>query len=78
MNKLRLAAIIFVSLAAFLGVAILGAGGASRFFSYPQLTAVTVVTVLLGIAALFTEGHVGSGVREDRSNRWVIAALALL
>ena len=78
MNKLRLAAITFVSLAAFLGVAILGAGGASRFFSYPQLTAVTVVTVLLGIAALFTKGHVGSGVREDRSNRWVIAALGIL
>ena len=38
----------------------------------------TVVTIALGIAALFTEGHIGSGVREDRSNRWVIAALGLL
>jgi protein-S-isoprenylcysteine O-methyltransferase Ste14 len=78
MNKLRLAAITFVSLAAFLGVAILGAGGAGRFFSYPQLTAVAVVTVLLGIAALFTEGPIGAGVKEDRSNRWVIAALTIL
>jgi len=78
MNKLRLAVITFVSLFAFLGVAIFGAGGAGRFFSYRQLTAVAMVTVLLGIAALFTEGHIGSGVREDRSNRWVIVALGIL
>ena len=70
--------ITFVSLFAFLGVAIFGAGGAGRFFSYRQLTAVAMVTVLLGIAALFTEGHIGSGVREDRSNRWVIVALGIL
>lgn len=78
MNKLRLAVITFSSLFAFLGVAIFGAGGAGRFFSYPQLTAVAVVTVLLGFAALFTEGHIGSGVREDRSNRWVIVVLGIL
>ena len=78
MNKLRLAVITFVSLFAFLGVAIFGAGGAGRFFSYRQLSAVAMVTVLLGIAALFTEGHIGSGVREDRSNRWVIVALGIL
>jgi protein-S-isoprenylcysteine O-methyltransferase Ste14 len=34
--------------------------------------------VALGAAALFTEGHLGSGIREDRSNRWVIGALGLL
>ena len=33
MTKLRLAAITIVSLAAYLGLAIVGAGGASRFFS---------------------------------------------
>ena len=67
-----------VSLAAYLGLAIAGAGGAGRFFSYPPLIAVTVVTIALGFAALFSEGHIGAGVREDRSNRWVIAALAAL
>ena len=36
------------------------------------------MTIALGVAALFTEGHIGSGVREDRSNRWVIAALGVL
>jgi protein-S-isoprenylcysteine O-methyltransferase Ste14 len=78
MKKLRIAALTTVSLAAFLGLAIAGAGGPTRFFSHPQLIAVTAVTIALGFAALFTEGHIGAGVKEDRSNRWVIAALGVL
>jgi protein-S-isoprenylcysteine O-methyltransferase Ste14 len=78
MTKLRLAALTTVSLAAFLGLAIAGAGGPTRFFSHPPLAAVTAVTIALGFAALFTEGHIGAGVKEDRSNRWVIAALGVL
>ena len=78
MTKLRLAALTTLSLAAYLGLAIAGAGGANRFFSHPSLIAVTAVTIALGFAALFTEGHLGSGVKEDRSNRWVIAALSVL
>jgi protein-S-isoprenylcysteine O-methyltransferase Ste14 len=78
MTKQRLAVFTILSVAAYLGLAIAGAGGAGRFFSYPQLIAVTVVTIAFGFAALFSEGHVGSGVREDRSNRWVIGALTAL
>ncbi|MGH6799685.1 MAG: methyltransferase family protein [Roseiarcus sp.] len=78
MTKPRLAALTVLSLAAYLGLAIAGAGGAGRFFSYPPLIAVTVVTIALGFAGLFSEGHIGSGVKEDRSNRWVIAALGAL
>jgi protein-S-isoprenylcysteine O-methyltransferase Ste14 len=78
MTKLRLAALTFAGLAGFLGLAIAGAGGPSRFFSHSPLIAVTGVTIALGFAALFTEGHIGAGVREDRSNRWVIAALGVL
>ena len=78
MTTPRLAALTVLSLAAYLGLAIAGAGGARRFFSHPPLIAVTVVTIALGFAALFSEGHIGAGVREDRSNRWVIAALTAL
>jgi protein-S-isoprenylcysteine O-methyltransferase Ste14 len=78
MTKPRLAIFTILGVAAYLGLAIAGAGGARRFFSYPPLTAVAVVTIVLGIAALFSEGHVGSGVREDRSNRWVIGVLTAL
>src|SRR5271165_926646 len=74
----RLALVTIVSLTAYLGLAILGEGGAGRFFSHSSLIALSIVTVVLGVAALFSEGHVGSGVREDRSNRWVIAALGVL
>ena len=78
MTKPRLAVFTVLSLAAYLGLAITGAGGPSRFFSYPPLIAVTLVTIALGFATLFSEGHIGSGVKEDRSNRWVIAVLGLL
>ncbi len=78
MTSLRLALLTVVSLAAYLGLAIAGAGGAGRFFSHPSSTALVVVTAALGVAAPFTQGHSGSGVREDRSNRWVVAALGVL
>ena len=78
MTKSRLAVFTVLSIIAYLGLAIVGAGGPGRFFSYPPLIAITVVTIALGIASLFSEGHVGSGVKEDRSNRWVIAALGVL
>jgi protein-S-isoprenylcysteine O-methyltransferase Ste14 len=74
----RLALFTIVSLAVYLGLAVAGVGGPSRFFSHPPLIALTAVTIVLGVAALFTEGHIGSGVREDRSNRWVVGALGVL
>jgi hypothetical protein len=36
------------------------------------------MAVALGVTALFTEGHIGPGVREDRTNRWLIGALGVL
>jgi protein-S-isoprenylcysteine O-methyltransferase Ste14 len=78
MIKSRLAVVTVLSIIAYLGLAIVGAGGVGRFFSYPPLIAVTLITIALGSAGLFSEGHIGSGVREDRSNRWVIAALGAL
>jgi protein-S-isoprenylcysteine O-methyltransferase Ste14 len=78
MIKSRLAVVTVLSVIAYLGLAIVGAGGPGRFFSYPPLTAVTLVTIALGVAGLFSEGHIGAGVKEDRSNRWVIVALGVL
>ena len=78
MIKSRLAVATVLSIIAYLGLAIVGAGGPGRFFSYLPLIAISLVTIALGVASLFSEGHIGSGVREDRSNRWVFAALGVL
>jgi protein-S-isoprenylcysteine O-methyltransferase Ste14 len=67
-----------VGSAAYLGLAVLGWGGFAAFFSNPARTALAVVTLLIGVAAFFAGGSLSSGVREDRSNRWVIAVLTVI
>jgi hypothetical protein len=62
----------------YLAIAIFAAGGIEAFFSHPPLTAVVIVTFALAVAALFSGGSLSSGVREDRSNRWVLAAFGVL
>src|SRR5207244_553313 len=61
-----------------LGLAVLGWGGLAAFFSHPALTALTIVLFGLSGASFFAGGNLSSGVREDRSNRWVIIAFALI
>jgi protein-S-isoprenylcysteine O-methyltransferase Ste14 len=63
---------------AYLGLAVLGWGGLSAFLANPARTALVVVTLVLALAAPFTGGNLSSGEREDRANRWVLGAFALL
>jgi protein-S-isoprenylcysteine O-methyltransferase Ste14 len=63
---------------AYLGLAILGWGGFAAFFSHPALIALAVVTFALSGAALFTSGNLSPGEREDRANRWVLAAFGVI
>jgi protein-S-isoprenylcysteine O-methyltransferase Ste14 len=63
---------------AYLGLAVLGWGGFAAFFANPARTALAVATLLVGVAAFFAGGNVSRGVREDRSNRWVIAVLSVI
>jgi protein-S-isoprenylcysteine O-methyltransferase Ste14 len=67
-----------VGSAAYLGLAVLGWGGFAAFFANPSRTALAVVTLAIGVVAFFVGGNLSSGVREDRSNRWVIAALSVI
>jgi protein-S-isoprenylcysteine O-methyltransferase Ste14 len=69
---------IMAATAAYFGLAVLGWGGPAAFFSHPALIALAVATFLMAGASLFAGGNVSSGVREDRGNRWVIAALSLI
>ncbi|MBV8344489.1 MAG: isoprenylcysteine carboxylmethyltransferase family protein [Candidatus Eremiobacteraeota bacterium] len=62
----------FASAAIYLAVAVIAIGGAGAFFTHPALTATAIVFFLFTIAAMFAGGNVSPGVREDRSNRWVL------
>jgi protein-S-isoprenylcysteine O-methyltransferase Ste14 len=74
------ARLIFIVLgtAGYLGLAFLGAGGVAAFFSHPPLSALAIVLVALCAVAFLAGGSLSSGVREDRDNRWVIAAFAII
>jgi protein-S-isoprenylcysteine O-methyltransferase Ste14 len=77
MTSVRVA-LVLVGTAAYVGLAILGWGGWTAFFSHPALVALTVALVALAGVSLFAGGNLSPGLREDRGNRWVIAAVALL
>lgn len=59
-------------------LAILAWGGITPFFSHPPLVALALATLLLVTVAFFAGGNVSPGVREDRSNRWVVVAFSLI
>jgi protein-S-isoprenylcysteine O-methyltransferase Ste14 len=63
---------------AYLGLAILGRGGFAAFFSHTALIALAIALILLAGAALFTQGNLSPGEREDRANRWVLIAFGLI
>jgi protein-S-isoprenylcysteine O-methyltransferase Ste14 len=69
--------LIVVGTAAYLGLAILGWGGLAAFFSHPPLIALAIALFALSGVALFADGNVSPGVREDRGNRWVLVAFAV-
>jgi protein-S-isoprenylcysteine O-methyltransferase Ste14 len=69
---------IVAATAVFLGLAVLGWGGFSAFFSHQALTALAIATFAISGAAFFAGGNLSTGVREDRTNRWVIAAFAVI
>jgi hypothetical protein len=65
-----LAALTIVGTLAYLGLA--------AFFSHLSRTALTIVLFALTGAALFSGGNLNPGAREDRANRWVIAAFGVI
>jgi protein-S-isoprenylcysteine O-methyltransferase Ste14 len=64
---------------AFLGIMVWAYGDVRRFFQHPVRLATVIATVLLTLVALFSgSSGLGSGQREDRSNRWIFAPVLLL
>lgn len=74
--KLRLSAVIGTCF--YLGLAVWGWGGFGPFFAHPARIAVTVIFFALTFASMFTAGNLSTGEREDRGNRWVLAAFTVL
>ena len=78
MTTARLMLITVLATLAYLGLAVLGWGGFAAFFSHPSLIALTITLLVLSGVAVFSGGNLSPGVREDRANRWVIAAFWLI
>jgi protein-S-isoprenylcysteine O-methyltransferase Ste14 len=70
--------LVIVGTAVYLGLAILGWGGLTAFFSHPARVALAVVLSLMAGVSLLAGGNLSPGLHEDRGNRWVIVALALI
>src|SRR6476660_10500670 len=71
-------ALVLISTAVYFGLAVLGWGGIGAFFSHLPLVALAVVTLILAVVSCFAGGNLSSGVREDRSNRWVLIAFGII
>jgi protein-S-isoprenylcysteine O-methyltransferase Ste14 len=69
---------VFGSTAAYLGLAVWGWGGLEAFFAHPALAALVAVAFLIACVAVFAGGNVSPGVREDKSNRWVLWAFTAI
>jgi protein-S-isoprenylcysteine O-methyltransferase Ste14 len=64
--------------AVYAGLAVLGGGGPANFFAEPARTALIAVVAALTIASMFTQATLSPGIREDRSNRWVLAVFGVI
>jgi len=62
----------------YLGLAVLGWGGFAAFFSHPALSVVAIATLVMSFVPVFSSGNLSAGEREDRSNRWVLAAFGII
>lgn len=78
MAKLKMLSISVAYLVVEFSLAILGWGGFLAFFSHPQFFALAILTVVLTAASFFSGASISTGIKEDRSNRWVVGALSLI
>lgn len=67
-----------VAMAAYLALAVIGWGGIGPFFASPARTALVVVALGVAFYAFAAGGNVNPGVREDRSNRWVLVVFTVI
>jgi len=76
-SALRLAFIV-IGTSAYAGLAVIGWGGFRPFFSHPAMIALVAVLFALSAVSFFAGGNLSPGVREVRSNRWVITVFGVI
>ncbi len=69
---------VLVSSAAYFGLAVWGEAGIAPFLANSALSALALTFLAIVIASLFCGGNISPGKREDRGNRWVLAAFGVL
>lgn len=74
----KVAALAIATTVVYLGLAVVGRGGFAAFFSHAALTAIAIATLVMTVVATFSAGNLSPGEREDRGNRWVIAAFGVI
>ena len=78
MTSPRLLLFAMASTLVALGLAFVGAGGVGAYFSNPARSAAAILTIVLWLAALFSDANLSPGEREDRSDRWVLVAFGVI
>jgi protein-S-isoprenylcysteine O-methyltransferase Ste14 len=78
LSNVRRLAFIILGACAYSGLAILGCGGFAAFFSHPALVALVVVLFALSFVSFFAGGNLSPGLREARSNRWVLPVFGVV
>jgi protein-S-isoprenylcysteine O-methyltransferase Ste14 len=63
---------------AYLALPVIGWSGIAPYFADPARTLAVVATMAMAVVAIFSGGNISKGEREDRSNRWVLAAFGVL
>jgi protein-S-isoprenylcysteine O-methyltransferase Ste14 len=72
MTKLIALWVMLLASGAWLLLAVWGEGGFGVFFADSARTALIIVAFLLTVSAVFTQGNISRGEKEDRGNRWVL------
>ena len=79
MNDIKTLITAVISIVIQFGLAIAGWGGWNPFFEHRAFRALAGVTVALTVMALFSgSSGISSGEKEDRGNRWVLAAFGVI
>ncbi len=78
MSRARLTVTVIISTLGYLALAVIGAGGPAAFFAHPPLIVLTIMLLVMAAVATRSSGNLSPGEREDRGNRWVIAALSVI